>query len=137
MPTDQSCPLTQPLRACAHGLLPTEAGVELLIDHGRFLHRADFRQRFVDVFTDNGLKFAEINWAKAITAMDHHDFACSGSEARILRLAASIADGIPVDLREALTSLGTININRLTTAIRHANGHRRHPCPTPDIHDHL
>ena len=117
MPTDQPCPLAQPLRACADGLLPNQAGVELLIDHGRFLHRADFRQRFVDVFTNDGLELAEINWAKAITAMDRQEFACSGSEARVLRLAASIADGIPVDLREALTGLDTANLNRLTTAI--------------------
>jgi hypothetical protein len=135
MPTDQPCPLTQPLRACADGLLPTEAGVELLIDHGRFLHRADFRQRFVNVFTDNSLEFAEINWAKAITALDHHDFACSGSEARILRLAASIADGIPVDLRETLTGLDTTNINHLTTAILHANGRRPSPASNPQCRE--
>lgn len=126
MATDRSSPLTAPLRAGADGLLAAQAGVELLIDHGRFLNRADFRERFVDVFTQNDLELAEVNWVQMIAAMDHQEFACSSSEEQVLRLAASIADGIPVDLREALTGLDTANLNRLTTAILHANGH----CPS-------
>ena len=38
------------LRACAAGLYPDEAAVELLISHGGFLHRSDFTS-FVDTFT--------------------------------------------------------------------------------------
>lgn len=36
---------------------------------------------------------------------------CSGGEDRILRLAASIADGIPVDLNYALSGLDKTNIS--------------------------
>ncbi len=129
MAPDHPPSLAAPLRAWADGLLATQAGVELLIDHGQYLNRADFRERFVDVFTVGGLELAEINWIQVIAAMDHHEFVCSASEAQVLRLAASIADGIPVDLRDALTGLDTANLTRLTTAILHANGRRTPPHP--------
>ena len=35
------------LRACATGLYPLEAGTELLISNGTFLHRDDFTSRFI------------------------------------------------------------------------------------------
>jgi hypothetical protein len=41
-----------------------------------------------------------------------------------LRLAASIADGIPVDLNDALTGLDQTRISLIVTAVRHANGQR-------------
>jgi len=47
-----------------------------------------------------------------------------GGEQRILRLAASLADGIPVDLRHALTGLDDRNIQLMTTAILHTSGQR-------------
>ena len=124
MATRPPSPLAAPLRAYADGLLTAEAAVELLIDHGLLQHRADFRERFVDVFTISGLELAEINWSKLVAALDRHEFGCSSGEAQVLRLAASIADGIPVDLREALTSLDTTNLARLNMAILHVNGHR-------------
>ncbi|MGH3449310.1 MAG: NUDIX hydrolase, partial [Haloechinothrix sp.] len=40
--------LAQALRAWAHGLYAAEAGTELLIRHAAWLHRSDFRDRFVD-----------------------------------------------------------------------------------------
>jgi hypothetical protein len=39
------------LRACARGLYPAEASVELLINHGVFLRRSDFRDRFLQMGT--------------------------------------------------------------------------------------
>jgi phage terminase Nu1 subunit (DNA packaging protein) len=42
----------------------------------------------------------------------------------MLRITASLADGIPVDLREALTSLDQRNLDLLVTAICHACGQR-------------
>ncbi len=53
------------LRACAAGLYPDEAAVELLISHGGFLHRSDFTS-FVDTFTslsDGVTPMAQINCA--------------------------------------------------------------------------
>jgi hypothetical protein len=67
---------------------------------------------------------AEIDWAAAITALDAGDLPCSGGEQRMLRLAASLADGIPVDLRDALTGIDHCNIQLVITAVLHASGQR-------------
>ena len=40
--------LVAALRACAAGLYPLEAGIELLISNGTFLHRDDFTGKFID-----------------------------------------------------------------------------------------
>jgi hypothetical protein len=40
----------------------------------------------------------------------------------MLRLTASLAGGVPVDLREALNGLDQRNLDLLVTAIRHACG---------------
>ena len=40
----------------------------------------------------------------------------------MLKITASLADGIPVDLRDTLTSLDNTNIQLLITAIRRASG---------------
>jgi hypothetical protein len=50
---------------------------------------------------------------------------CSGGEGLILRIAASIAEGVPVDLREAVTGLDEGNIALVAGAVLHAAGHRR------------
>jgi hypothetical protein len=126
------------LRACADGLLPVEAGVELLINHGSFLHRSDFRDRFVDKdtsITDGVTPVAEIDWTAAMAALRAGDLPCSGGEQRVLRLAASLADGIPVDLRDTVTGLDDRNIELMMNAILHASGRRS--APPENIHDHF
>jgi len=119
-------PLAEPLRACARGVDATEAGVELLIRHATWLHRSDFRDRFVHTGTGitGATELARIDWAAAITALDTGELPCSGGEGRMLRLAASLVDGIPVDLRDALTSLDTRNTDLVSRAVPHANGRR-------------
>jgi hypothetical protein len=112
------------LRACAAGLHSLEAGVDLLIAHAWLLDRSDFPDRFVH----HGISItdmAEIDWAAAINALDTSELPCSGGEGRILRLAASLASGIAVDLRDAVTGLDHRNINRLVNAILHASGQRQ------------
>jgi hypothetical protein len=49
---------------------------------------------------------------------------CTGGERRILQLSASLAAGIPVSLRDAVTGLDNDNTVRLLAAIRHATGIR-------------
>ena len=65
-----------------------------------------------------------IDWDAAITALQAGQLPCSGGERRILQLSASLAGGIPVDLRDAITGLDGANTARLLTAIRHATGRR-------------
>ncbi len=45
-----------------------------------------------------------------------------GSEASILRLAASLASTSPVTLRDIITGLDQANIHLVLNAIRHAGG---------------
>lgn len=121
-------PLAARLRAWARGIYPDEAGVELLIGHAVFLDRADFASRFITIEGDG---LAVIDWRAAIAALDD-SLPCSGSEDRMLRLAASLADGTPVNLRDTLTGLDGRNIQLVINAVLHASGHR-----TPSrFHDH-
>lgn len=119
--------LAKALRACAAGLYPLEAGVGLLIAHGEFLHRADFTGRFIRhgiSITDGTTEMAEVNWDSAISALNAGELPCSAGEQRILRLAASLAAGIPVNLCDTVPGLDQRNIQRLLTAIAHAYGNR-------------
>lgn len=119
--------LAAALRACAAGLYPAEAGIALLIDHGTVLNRADFTSRFIQHGTsisDGTTQMAAIDWTAVITALDAGELPCSGGERRILRLAASLDGGIPVDLRDAITGLDEHNTSLLLAAIDHASGNR-------------
>jgi hypothetical protein len=112
MTTDE---LTAALRACAAGLYPLEAGVALLTAEGTFLRRDDFTSRFITVGTsisDGTTLMADIDWDTAITALQAGEIPCSGGERRVLMLSASLAGGIPVDLRDAATGLDDRNVQR-------------------------
>jgi len=111
--------LAAALRACAAGLCSLEAGVALLIESGAFLHRPDFTSRFIE----HGTETAAIDWHAAISALNDGELPCSGGERRILRLSASLAAGIPVDLRDAATGLDDHNAQRL----RHQPRNRKTP----------
>ena len=116
--------LAAALRAHAQGLYCGEAAAELLIAQS-WLHRADFTSRFITVHPSiaDGQPMAVIDWAAAVTALGT-SLPSSGGERRMLKLTASIADGIPVDLQDALAGIDDRNIQLLITAIRHASGNR-------------
>lgn len=121
-----SAALTTALRAHAAGLYPDEAGTELLISHGGILLRDDFAS-FVHTGTSTGngtTPMAWIDWDAPLSALHHGQLPVSGGERRIIQLAASIAAGALVSLRETIPSLDNRNLKLLTTAIRHAAGHR-------------
>lgn len=116
--------LAAALRAHAQGLYCLEAAADLLIAQS-WLDRADFTSQFVRVHRDThgGRPAATVDWPAVVTAPGA-SLPCSGGERRMLRITASLADGIPVDLREALTGLDQRNLDLLVTAIRHACGQR-------------
>ena len=117
-------PLSAGLQACAAGIPTAEVGTGLLIASGAFLHRGDFTGRFIHHGTcasDGTTAMAAINWDAAITALNAGELPCSGGERRILRLAASLADGIPVSLGDTVTGLDQCNSHHLIMAIRHAS----------------
>ena len=125
-------PLAAQVRAWARGIYPDEAGVELLIGHAVFLHRADFTSRFITTpASSDGTPLAVIDWPAVIAALDG-TLACSGGENRMLRLAASLAAGIPVSLRDALTGIDGRATQLVVQAVLHASGHR-----SSGFHDHL
>lgn len=127
-PARDDPPLAAALRACADGFYPAEAAAELLIAHASWLCRDDFRDDYVDTgtsITDGTTLMAMIDWPAAITALDGGGLPSSGGERRVLKLAASLADGIPVDLRDAFTGMDAINVDRAVRAMLHASG-RRH-----------
>jgi hypothetical protein len=49
---------------------------------------------------------------------------CSDGERQVLLIAASIAEGIPVDLREAALCMDAVNAARAARAVCHAAGCR-------------
>lgn len=118
--------LAAALRASASGLYCAEAGTELLIACQSWLWRPDFTTAFITTGRGlgDGTVMAVIDWDTAIGALNGGGLACSGGEGRMLRLAASIAGGIPVDLREALPGLDRANLALAATAVVHAGGHR-------------
>jgi hypothetical protein len=127
MTTDE---LTAALRARGAGLYPPEAGVALPTAEGTFLRRDDFTSRFITVGTsisDGTTLMAAIDWDTVITALQAGEIPCSGGERRVLMLSASLAGGIPVDLRDVATGLDDRNVQRLVTAILHASGKRPEP----------
>lgn len=113
------------LRAHVAGLPAPSAAIEMLIAHRTWLRRDDFRDRFTFTYTDfdTNITTTGIEWTTAITALTC-DLACSPGEASLLRIAASLAKGIPVDLREVVTGLDQTNTNLVTQAITRASGHR-------------
>jgi hypothetical protein len=118
------CRLHAALRAQAKGLYACEAAAELLIAHASWLRRSDFLDAFVHTAPSpaGGTPTADIHWPEAIGALDSGRLPCSSGEGRVLRIAASLAEGIPANLRDAITGLDTTNVELVTRAVLHAGG---------------
>jgi hypothetical protein len=114
------------LRANVEGVYVDEAAVELLIAHGCWLERRDFVEAFVEVGYGflHGAPAAWVDWPAAVAALDAGRLAGAGSEAAVLRVAASIAEGVPVDLGGALVGLDERNAGLVAAAVLHAAGGR-------------
>jgi hypothetical protein len=118
--------LARMLRAQAAGLRQSEAAVELLVVHDYWLGHGPFIRQFITAETDldgvGGTPMAVIDWPAAIDGLDNGLLRCSSSEGAFLRLAASLARGVPVDLREAVSGLGGVTLTCVLIAIARANG---------------
>jgi hypothetical protein len=119
-------PLSEPLRAWARGIYPDEAGIELLIEHATFLGRRDFTDRFVQAEwrRDGQAEVASIDWIAALIALDSGELACSSGEARVLRFAASLGSGSPVNLADTTAGVDRRTGDMFSRAVLHANGIR-------------
>jgi hypothetical protein len=72
----------------------------------------------------SGAVMAAVDFEAAARALEAGALPCSGGEGRVLRIAASIAAGVPVDLREAVTGLDENNAVLASAAVLHAAGCR-------------
>ena len=108
------------LRAWAKGLYPLEAAVELLVRYaaGRF---ATPGNPWIQSCDQPGWW-----WLDPAPINDDNLAALSGGEQRILRIAASLADGAPVDLCRALPGLDREGMALVLAAMAHANGSHEH-----------
>jgi hypothetical protein len=68
----------------------------------------------------SGLRWGEL----AARARRRHPALLRRGERRIFRLAASLAAGLPVNVRDALTGLDEHNLTLAISAFIHASGHR-------------
>ncbi|MDQ1745654.1 MAG: hypothetical protein QOE23_3993 [Pseudonocardiales bacterium] len=125
--------LATALRHHARDIYHLEAAAELIIA-GPWLHQTDFTRDFLTTSSslNDGRRTASIDWPAAIASLDNGELPCSGGERRMLRLTASLANGIPVDLREALTGIDNRNTQLLIHAVLHTSGR-----PHPARHDHF
>ncbi|GGT00663.1 hypothetical protein GCM10010156_68440 [Planobispora rosea] len=118
--------LLEAARAWARGSYAVEAAVELLAHHGTWLHRRDFLRMAVEYApaTYGQTPYASISWDTLHSALFNGLLPCSNSEAAVLRIALSLAEGHPVDLGPAITRLDRTNLAYVLAAIRHAGGDR-------------
>jgi hypothetical protein len=117
--------LAEAIRAWARGWLPSEAAAELLISHRAWLLRGDFLQVAVEVEWEplRGREVAVVDFAAAAEAV-LGVLPCSDGERQVVLVAASIAEGIPVDLREAALCMDAVNAARAAQAVCRAAGCR-------------
>jgi hypothetical protein len=117
--------LADAIRAWARGWLAAEAAAELLIGHRSWLLREDFLQVGVEIRWDayRDREVAAVDFAAAADAVQGV-LPCSDGERQVLLVAASIAEGIPVDLREAALCMDAASAARAAQAVCHAAGRR-------------
>ena len=108
----------------ADGIPADTAAAGLIISHGHFLHRDDFRRTITTrTSISTGQPLAIIGWDAALHALDAGQLPCASFGQAILRIAASLGDpAIPVRLRAVLGNLDTRNITLVADAITTANG---------------
>jgi hypothetical protein len=104
--------------------LTCQAAVELLIGHRSWLVRNDFLG-YVECWRGfHGESMAAIDWLAVWAALKDGHLPCSSGERQVLRVAVSIAEGVPIDLRDAVTCLDAVNSGLMARAVLAAGGHR-------------
>jgi hypothetical protein len=71
-----------------------------------------------------GTLMAWVDWSSAVAGLEEGRLPCSSGEGQVLRIAASLADGVPVELGQAVSGLDDANIVLVARAVLHAAGHR-------------
>jgi hypothetical protein len=122
MNLDEYYELAEALCEHAMGVNADFAAVDLIANHRVWLLRRDFAS-----FIQSGRHqstaepMAAIRWRAAHTALQHGQLPCSGSEADVLRIAASLGAGVRISLRHVLGNLDHNNIAHVVRAVGLAN----------------
>lgn len=112
MTDDEAAALHGQIRAWAEGSNPLTAAVELLIRSGLVYAGAPW------VRTDNAWKTSAVDFDR----LGYEIGALSGGEQRVARIASSLGQGVPVDLREDVAGLDLEPTRLVLAAIAHAAG---------------
>ena len=113
------------LRVWAQGVQSLEAANELIINHGTWLARADFRRECVTA-VDQGMHrgqhvpMAAISWQRAARFLETAP--ASRSESNVLRLACSLAGVDTGALGKLTEGLDPVNTARVLDALAHRAG---------------
>lgn len=110
--TDVDAGLHTQLRAWAEGSNPLAAAVELLIRGGLAYGGAPW------IRTDHGWDTSAIDFDR----LGYEIGALSGGQQRLARIASSLGQGVPVDLREDVAGLDLAHTRWVMTAVAHAAG---------------
>jgi hypothetical protein len=116
-------PLAPILLHQASGDRGLEAAITLLAETGCWLDRDDFTSRYaVHDLDDDGSGTAVIciDWEGAVAALGRDELPCGADEGAILELAASLAAGHPVSLRDVLPRIGQPSAGMAVAAVAHA-----------------
>ena len=70
-----------------------------------------------------GESIAAIDWGAAWTALEDGHLPCSSGERQILRVVVSIAEGVPIDLRDVVSCLDEVSSVLVARAVLAAGGH--------------
>ncbi len=110
--------INEAVRAWAKGIYPTEAGIELLIRGGKAIYeRAPWLTELEQLWDDRPRMVAvDVDELLAETG------AWSGGEQRVIRIAASLLGGPPVDLSDAISGIDRDHQVLVLAAIAHAAG---------------
>ena len=112
MTIDTDVQLHTQLRAWAEGSNPLAAAVELLIRGGLAYGGAPW------IRTDHGWDTSAIDFDR----LGYEIGALSGGQQRLARIASSLGQGVPVDLREDVAGLDLAHTRWVMTAVAHAAG---------------
>jgi hypothetical protein len=110
--TDDHDALHAQVRDWAEGSNPLAAAVELLIRSGLVYAGAPW------VRTDNAWKTSAVDFDR----LGYEIGVLSGGEQRIARIAASLGQGKPVDLREDVSGLDYAHTRLVLAAVAHSAG---------------
>ena len=116
------------LRA-AVGDYALEAAVLLLANSGHWLprlHAAGLIMIALDGDAVDGGPWAAVQWPELDPALRTGAIAGTGGQLRLLRAAASLADGQPVDLADLTAGVDRAELTLLLAALAHAAGSHEH-----------